>query len=174
MSDDRAPGSASAASRGADPDDDAAAVARLAASRGWTVATAESLTSGAVASILGAAPKSSEWFRGAVVAYASEVKFDLLDVPRGPVVSRTAAVAMAQGACRRLGAQLAVGTTGAGGPDPQDGRPPGTVCLAAVWPGGVHAEEHHLVGDDPAAVVRFTTARAVALLRTVLEDPAVG
>lgn len=165
-------GTATAVSPGAGPDDDAAAVARLAAQRGWTVATAESLTSGAVASILGAAPHASAWFRGAVVAYASEVKFDLLGVPRGPVVCRPAAEAMARGACRRLGADLAVGTTGAGGPEPQDGQPPGTVWLAVVWPGGVHAEEHHRDGDDPAAVVDFTTARAVALLRQVLDDTA--
>jgi nicotinamide-nucleotide amidase len=157
-------------------DDPAAAaedVARLALSRGWSVGAAESLTSGAVSSVLGAAPRASEWFRGSVVAYSREVKFHLLGVPRGPVVSMTAAGSMARGARRELGADIAVSTTGAGGPDPEDGRPPGTVWLAVAWPGGVRTEEQSIDGD-PSEVVAAATARAVDLLREVLEDPAVS
>ncbi|WP_392544476.1 CinA family protein [Oryzobacter telluris] len=150
-------------------DRDAEAVARLAFDRGWTVGTAESLTSGAVAAALGAAPGASQWFRGSVVAYAKEVKFHLLGVPRGPVVSERAAVSMARGACRELRADLCVATTGAGGPDPEDGEEPGTVWLAVASPLGFWAEEHHIVGD-PSTVVETATARALALLRSALED----
>ncbi|MFQ6171605.1 CinA family protein [Oryzobacter sp. R7] len=153
-----------------EPAGDAEAVARLALSAGWTVGAAESLTSGAVSSVLGAAPHASDWYRGAVVAYSKEVKFHLLGVRRGPVVTSTAAVSMARGARRELGADIAVATTGAGGPDPEDGQPPGTVWLAVAWPGGVDAEELHVEGD-PEQVVTAATARAVALLREVLEDP---
>ena len=99
--------------------------------RGHTLAVAESLTGGLLASTFAQASGSSEWFRGGIVAYSSAVKYDLLDVPDGPVVSEAAAVAMARGASVLLQADVAV--TGAGGPDPQDGQPPGTVW-AATWP----------------------------------------
>ena len=149
--------------------DDATAVARLALERGWSVGAAESLTSGAVASALGGAPQASSWYRGTVVAYSREVKFHLLGVPRGPVVSRAAALAMARGAQRELRADVAVATTGSGGPDPEDGQPPGTVWLAVAWPHGRLAEEHHIDGE-PTEVVAAATARAVRLLRRALEE----
>ncbi|WP_377644828.1 CinA family protein [Oryzobacter terrae] len=152
-------------------DADAAQVARLALARGWSVGTAESLTSGSVASVLGAAPDAASWFRGSVVAYAREVKFHLLGVPRGPVVSEAAAVSMARGARRELRADVVVSTTGAGGPQSEDGQPPGTVWLAVAWPGGRHAEEHHLPGD-PAEVVAGATALSVRMLRAALEEEA--
>jgi nicotinamide mononucleotide (NMN) deamidase PncC len=69
---------------------------------GRTLAVAESLTGGLLASAFARASGSSEWFRGGIVAYSSTVKYDLLDVPDGPVVSEAAA-AMARGlaACSR-------------------------------------------------------------------------
>ena len=100
---------------------------------GRTLAVAESLTGGLLASAFARASGSSEWFRGGIVAYSSVVKYDLLDVPRGPVVSEVAAVAMARGAGRLLEADVAVAVTGVGGPDPQDGEPNGTVWVA-TWP----------------------------------------
>jgi len=149
----------------------AARVASAAAEAGLSVGTAESLTSGAVASALGAAPDASSWFRGAVVAYASEVKFELLGVRRGPVVTEDAALAMARGAARRLGADLVVSVTGAGGPDPQDGRAPGTVCFGLVHPGGELSQEHHFPGD-PEEVVRASTEHALELLAATAEERA--
>ena len=86
-----------------------------------TVAVAESLTGGNVATALAAAKAASQWFRGSLVAYAREVKHEVLGVPEGPVVSAEAAETMAPGVRRLLRADVAVGVTGAGGPDPQDG-----------------------------------------------------
>jgi nicotinamide-nucleotide amidase len=94
------------------------------------VAVAESLTGGELAARFASAPGAGDWFRGGIVAYASDVKYDLLDVPVGPVVSEAAAAAMAAGACRLLGADVSVAVTGVAGPDDQDGEPPGTVWLA--------------------------------------------
>ena len=74
-------------------------------------------------------PGASDVFRGAVVSYASEVKFDLLDVPEGPVVSEAAAAAMATGARRVLGADVGLALTGVAGPTEQDGMPVGTLCV---------------------------------------------
>ena len=146
----------------------AAEVASRAADLGWTVGVAESLTSGALASALGAAPQASTWFRGGIVAYASEVKYDVLDVPEGPVVSREAALAMARGAVAQLGADVVVAVTGAGGPQGQDGQPPGTVWFALVWPDGEEAREEHLPGA-PEQVVSEATQHALGLLRVALE-----
>jgi nicotinamide-nucleotide amidase len=138
-------------------------VARLATERGWSVGTAESLTSGAVASALGAAPDASSWFRGGVVAYSSEVKRNLLYVDPGPVVSARCAQQMARAAAALLGAHAAVSTTGAGGPDPQDDQPVGTVFIAVYTPQGEVVAEHHFDGP-PEAVVEQTLDRALALL----------
>jgi nicotinamide-nucleotide amidase len=112
-----------------------------------TLAVAESLTGGLVASRLVEIPGSSAWFRGGVVAYDSEVKFDLLDVPRGPVVSEAAAKAMADGVRRRLGADLGISTTGVAGPAEQEGQAPGTVWLGTAVGDRVEAVLVHLPGD---------------------------
>ena len=75
-------------------------------------------------------------FRGSIVSYASEVKFELLGVPEGPVVSEEAAAAMADGARRVLGADVAVSLTGVAGPTEQDGQPVGTLFVGVALPDG--------------------------------------
>lgn len=104
--------------------------------RGWTLATAESITAGLVAARLTAIPGASDVVRGGVVAYASTAKRDVLGVPEGPVVTERAAAAMADGARRLLGADVAVSLTGVAGPAEQEDRPVGTVCLGVALPGG--------------------------------------
>lgn len=144
-------------------------LARLAADRGVTVGCAESLTSGAIATRLGAAPEASEWFRGAVVAYSSDVKHRLLRVPEGPVVCEESARAMAYSARELLDADVVVAVTGAGGPDAQDGRPPGTVWLAVADVLSVRAEHLHFEGD-PEAVLEQTVLRALEVLVAVVQS----
>ncbi|MEO8267674.1 MAG: competence/damage-inducible protein A [Ilumatobacteraceae bacterium] len=97
--------------------------------RGVTLALAESVTGGLVAGRLTAVPRASDVLRGAIVSYASEVKFDLLGVPEGPVVSEAAAAAMATGVRRVLGADVGLALTGVAGPTEQDGMPVGTLCV---------------------------------------------
>ena len=108
------------------------AVASALAPRGLTLAVAESLTGGLVASRLVNVPGASQWFRGGVVSYAPEVKFSVLGVPDGPVVSAATAAAMATGVRDLLGADVGLGVTGVAGPDPLEGEAPGTVYLGAV------------------------------------------
>jgi nicotinamide-nucleotide amidase len=147
------------------PDDEtAAAVAEAVSARGLTVAVAESLTSGTLAGALGAAPDASTWFRGGVVAYAPEVKFTVLGVPPGPVVTEECARAMARGVASLLGADLAVSVTGVGGPGEDEGHPPGTVWFGVVSPDGERAELRRFDGE-PADVLAATTAHALRLLR---------
>ena len=115
---------------------------------GLTLAVAESLTGGLVASRLVNVPGSGDWFKGGVVAYDSEVKFSVLGVPRGPVVSAVAAVAMAEGVRRLTGADVGLATTGVAGPDTQEGQPVGTVFLGMALPDQeAGATEVHLPGD---------------------------
>ena len=97
--------------------------------RGMTLGLAESVTGGLVAGRLTGIPGASDVLRGAVVSYASEVKFDLLGVAEGPVVSEAAAAAMATGVRRLLGADVGLALTGVAGPAEQDGMPVGTLCV---------------------------------------------
>ncbi len=116
--------------------------------RGLTLGVAESLTGGMVGSRICDVPGASDVFRGSIVSYSSDVKFDLLGVPDGPVVTEDAARAMALGARRVLGADVGIAATGVAGPDPQEVRKPGTVCLAVAIgaPGsGAAATEPDLV-----------------------------
>ena len=132
--------------------------------RGLSLAVAESLTGGMVAMRLTAVPGASAVFRGAVVAYASEVKHDVIDVPRGPVVSLDAARAMAAGAARRLGADIGLATTGVAGPDRQEGHSPGTVFLGLHRDGESESHEVRLPGDRER-VRQYAVIAVLNLLR---------
>jgi nicotinamide-nucleotide amidase len=146
-------------------------IAELAQRHRRAVATAESLTSGAVASRLGAAPGAASWFRGGLVSYHDQVKHEVLGVDDGPVVTDKAARQMAEGVARLLAADVAVATTGAGGPDEQDGQPPGTVFVAICTGGRLRCEEFHFEGE-PEQVVEQSTTAALELLLAALSDGA--
>ena len=120
---------------GFDADNMETVVLNLLRERGLTLGLAESVTGGLVSGRLTAIPGASDVLRGSVVSYSSEVKFDLLGVPRGPVVNEAAAVAMAEGARRVLGADVALSLTGVAGPAEQDGQPVGTLCIAVAMNG---------------------------------------
>jgi nicotinamide-nucleotide amidase len=118
------------------------AVAKLLVERGLTLAVAESLTGGLVSSRLVNVPGASGWFRGGIVSYSTDVKYDLLGVAEGPVVTSEAAAAMAAGVRRRLHADIGLAVTGVAGPDEQESQPPGTVFMAVA------------LGDAEPVVVR--------------------
>ena len=115
--------------------------------RGLTLGLAESVTGGLVAGRLTAVPGASEVLRGAVVSYASEVKFELLGVPEGPVVSEAAAAAMAVGVRRVLGADVGLALTGVAGPTEQDGMPVGTLCVGIADGNAVVTRTFRLPGQ---------------------------
>ena len=135
---------------------------------GRTVATAESLTGGLVCAALTDVPGASAVVRGAVVAYATELKAQVLGVDpqllaTGGAVQAEVARQMATGVCRALGADVGVATTGVAGPDPQDGRAVGTVFVAVSAQGRVHVRELGLSGDR-GTIRASTVAAALALL----------
>lgn len=149
--------------------DRAKEISRLAEERGVTVGTSESLTSGTVAKTLGAGPNAANWFRGGIVAYQEPVKFDVLGVPEGPVVTAECAEQMARGARALLGADVAVSATGVGGPDPSEGKPPGRVFVAVATPDEVTVRELSLDGG-PDEVLDGTVTRCLMLLEEVLQE----
>jgi nicotinamide-nucleotide amidase len=145
------------------------AVARALAVDGLTLGLAESLTGGLAASRLVNVPGASGWFRGSVVSYASEVKFGVLGVPEGPVVSEEAARAMADGARRVLGADVGLSVTGVAGPTEQDGRPVGTVFVGLARPGRETESVGFTVPGDRDRIRQYATIAALDYLRRSLD-----
>lgn len=140
---------------------------------GRSLAVAESLTGGMLAATLVDVPGASSVFRGAVVAYATDLKSALLGVDPALLDSRGAvdpevARQMAAGVRDRLGADVGVATTGVAGPDPQDGQPPGTVFVAADVRGGLSQVRALVLDGDRSAVRAATVQAALALLRDVV------
>lgn len=142
------------------------------ADRAETIATAESLTGGMLASGLTDVPGASRSFVGGVVSYATRVKVSVLGVPPAVVeehgvVSRACAEAMARGVRERLGATWGLATTGVAGPDEQDGRPVGTVWVAVVGPAVVDARLLTLSGDR-AAIRAGACVEVLSLIEGIL------
>ena len=133
------------------------------------VAAAESCSGGEVAHRITAVAGSSAYFLGSIVAYANSAKRDLLGVPdavleRRGAVSEEAARAMAEGARRAFGADLAVATTGIAGPGGATAlKPVGLVYVALASGSGTRCDEHYF-GGDRAAVVDAAATAALRLL----------
>lgn len=143
---------------------DVTPLADLARHRDLRVAVAESLTSGALASAIGAGPEASTWFGGGIVAYLPEVKERVLGFPsdRDPT-SAECAEQLARGARELFDADVCVSTTGVGGPDADDGHPAGTVFLG--WATRDEAGHRQLTfGGEPEDVLEATVEAAVELL----------
>ena len=132
---------------GVDDDTMESVVLQALRDRRLTLGLAESVTGGLVAGRLTAVPGASDVFRGSIVSYASEVKFDLLGVPVGAVVSEAAAAAMATGARRALGADVGLALTGVAGPSEQDGMPVGTLCVGIALGDHVHTRTLRMPGQ---------------------------
>lgn len=151
-------------------------VVRLLAAGGATLAVAESLTGGAVTAAVVDVPGASAVLRGGVVAYATDLKAALLDVPADLLalhgaVHPAVATAMARGVRARLGATWGVATTGVAGPEPQDGHPPGEFHVAVVGPDAALVRSAAPDGSTTRAQVRADARdAALALLLEALHD----
>jgi nicotinamide-nucleotide amidase len=154
---------------GVDDESMEVAVAARLIVRGLSFGVAESLTGGLIASRLVNVPGASKWFRGGVVAYDSQVKFDVLGVPHGPVVTEAAAAAMAEGAARVTGADVGLGITGVAGPDDQEGVPPGTLFVGLCLPGQPSLTRELRVPGDRERVRQYGAITALDLLRRALD-----
>jgi nicotinamide-nucleotide amidase len=147
----------------------AGGVVELLRARRLTVATAESLTGGLLCGALTDVPGASTVVRGAVVAYATDVKETVLGVGAGVLASPGGAVQgevaaqMALGVCRVVGSDVGVATTGVAGPEPQDGQAVGTVFVAVAVEGTVEVSQLRLDGTR-SEIRAATVAKALALL----------
>lgn len=133
--------------------------------RRWTFATAESVTAGLVVDKAVQGPEASGWVLGGVVAYATQTKQRVLGVRPGPVVNPETAAQMARGVAELMGADVTVSTTGVGGPDTEEGQPPGTVWVGINVEGRVATHRLQLEGDPE----QICTGAAEQALRLVVE-----
>lgn len=146
------------------------------AAKGRTLAVAESLTGGLLAERIVRVPGASAVFRGAVVAYANDVKASVLGVSRklladNGAVDPEVAGAMATGVVKLLSADIGIATTGVAGPDPSDGREPGTVFIAVdVAPSGVELVRGLKLTGDRQQIREQTADAAFALLAEALAE----
>lgn len=102
---------------------------------GKTVGTAESCTSGRVASVISSVPGASNYFKGGIVCYSDEVKENILGVSAETLAEKSAvseevAKQMVEGALKVLGVDYAISVTGYAGPSGGDGVPVGTIWIA--------------------------------------------
>lgn len=153
-------------------------VSRLLDERGWTLACAESVTGGLIATRITEVPGASSTFRGGVVSYASDTKANMLGVDQAVidehgVVSGPVARAMAEGVREAMEAEVGLATTGVAGPAELDGKPVGTVVLAIAGPLGVADREIHLPGDR-ATIRRIASGAGLNLCRLYLLEALEG
>ena len=158
---------------GADVASMEAVVLGLLKEKGLTLGTAESCTGGLVAKRMTDLPGSSAVFKGGVVSYTNEVKAGVLGVPQAMLdefgaVSAQVARAMAQGARRVLGCDLAVSLTGVAGPDPDDrNNPVGLIYVALDTPEGTRVRELHLI-NGRARIRTVAATNAFDMVRRYL------
>jgi nicotinamide-nucleotide amidase len=153
---------------GVDDETMEAAVGKLLLEQSLTLGVAESLTGGLVGSRLTAVPGASDWFRGSVVAYATEAKRKLLGVGDSPAVSEETALEMAAGTASALGADVGLSLTGVAGPAEQDGQPVGTVWIGMHLPStGDEARLLRLAGERDQ-IRQIATISALDWLRRSL------
>ncbi|MCI5928143.1 MAG: competence/damage-inducible protein A [Pseudoflavonifractor capillosus] len=141
--------------------------------KGLTMGTAESCTGGLVAKRLTDLSGASAVFKGGVVSYTNEVKAGVLGVPQEMLdefgaVSAQVAQAMAQGARKVLGCDLAVSLTGVAGPNPDDrNNPVGLIYVALDTPEGTRVRELHLI-NGRARIRTVAATNAFDMVRRYL------
>lgn len=159
---------------GVDDDTLESVVGDLLRERGLTLATMESCTGGLLANAITNVPGSSAYFRGGLVAYATEAKIkwgvDADVIARHGAVSTETAVAMAQAARERLQADVGIGVTGVAGPDPQEDKPPGTINLAVDVGFAEPQPVSYQFAQGREAVKRRAVTTALAITRRTLLD----
>jgi len=154
---------------GYDDDNMEAVVIKRMSELGLSLAIAESVTGGLVSGRLTTIPGASQVLRGSVVSYASAVKHDLLGVPEGPVVSESAAIAMADGVRRLLGTDIGLSLTGVAGPSEQDGQPVGTLWVGLSREGVTTMAAHLRLPGQRDPMRQMAVISALDLLRRSLD-----
>jgi len=159
---------------GADDDTLAGAVGAMLRERGLTLATMESCTGGLLASTITDVPGSSDYYKGGLVSYATEMKVawgvDPQVIAEHGVISEQCARAMACAARERLGADIGIGVTGVAGPDPQEDKPVGTIHIALDDGSEAPQAVSYVFAQGRGAVKRRAVTTALSLLRRAVLD----
>ncbi len=159
---------------GADDDSMEQAVGELLRQRNLTLATMESCTGGLLANTLTNVPGSSAYFRGGLVAYATEMKVewgvDPEVIAEHGVISAECARAMSRAVRERLAADIGVGITGVAGPDPQEEKPAGTIHIGIDAGFAEPQSISYQFAQGREAVKRRAVSTALAMLRRTLLD----
>ena len=142
--------------------------------RNQTLSTAESFTSGAIASRISRISGASNYFKGGVVSYSNQIKINQLGVSKSDikthgVVSEVVVKQMALGAQRLMETDFSISTTGIAGPDGGTvENPVGSIWVGIAFPGGVTAHYFNL-GKGRERIVRKTVLLALGLLLKALK-----
>ena len=148
-------------------------VGRMLKERGLTLSTAESCTGGYIAHLLTLEPGASGFYQGSIIAYANEVKTQVLGVSPATLsnhgaVSEQTVIEMVKGALLCTGSDLAIATSGIAGPDGgTPDKPVGTIWIAAGNNDRVVTQGYHLFRDR-FNNIRYTTSGALNMLRKFL------
>lgn len=161
---------------GADDDTLAGAVGAMLRRRDLTLATMESCTGGLLASTITDVPGSSNYYKGGLVSYTTEMKVawgvDSQVIAEHGAVSEPCAQSMARVARERLAADIGIGVTGVAGPDPQEDTPVGTIHIALDDGGEAPRTVSYLFAQGREAVKRRAVTTALSFLRRVLLEQA--
>ena len=148
--------------------------------KGWTLATAESCTGGAIASRLTKIAGASNYFKGGVVSYSNELKESFLEVPSDVIetfgaVSEETVKAMAEGIVRRAGVDFGLSVSGVAGPaGGTDERPVGTVWIGIAGKDKV-TSTHKVRGyGNREMIIETAVNLALGLLLKFAERAAAG
>ncbi len=141
--------------------------------KGLTLGTAESCTGGNIAHMITSVPGSSQYFKGAVISYATEEKIRILHVPKeiidkDGVVSESVAMAMAKGAQNILSVDCSISTTGIAGPDGgTDEIPVGTVWICTTYKDKSLTKKYQLGKYREANIIRASNNGMLQLLQMI-------
>ena len=138
-------------------------------SENLSIGLAESCTGGYIAHKITQIPGSSQYFKGAVVSYATEIKTTILGIDaefikKNGVVSEAVAIAMAEASCAKLNSDIGLGITGifsAG--EYEDKSPVGTVFIAVCGKGKT-LSRHYKMHYDRAQNKETSTQIALFMI----------
>jgi nicotinamide-nucleotide amidase len=143
---------------------------RILKNKQLTLATAESCTGGKIAQLITSVPGASAYFKGSIVAYATESKMNILGVPKElidtyTVVSKEVASAMAINVQKMMQTDYAIATTGNAGPTKGEADAEvGTVCIALATPKGIVVEEFNF-GQPREKVIDRAVIKSLEMLQ---------
>jgi nicotinamide-nucleotide amidase len=149
----------------------AGVVGRALRGRGWTLAIAESCTGGLVGHLLTREPGASDFLLLDAVTYANSAKSRILGVDEETIrwhgaVSSEVAAAMASGARRVAGADVALSLTGIAGPSGgSEAKPVGTVYIALARPDGTVDVKHRVFVGERERIQTLAAYAGLELIR---------